>query len=306
VLADGDGYCALQALSATRTLRGYLAVRSDAPLSPLDRLLVAHAVSLISIEMDKPTKVLDAENRLRAAVTQALLTDASPVDAGLLRYFGFDPEQQATVVVLTNTGPALTAERHAQRLLDARGTPYLLRCHADQIDLVLPAAAAGTADAIRLALGAQLERRLGGGVSRPGGVDQLRRRLGQARAAARADTDRDGLCEFAELGVFTILLGNRSVAELELIAGRLTPLDEQDVADGASEAGLVATLEAYLRENGHVESAAAAMGIHRHTMRNRLAKIGELADCNLQTADARTEMWLAIKARELLSMSDRR
>jgi acyl-CoA synthetase (AMP-forming)/AMP-acid ligase II len=61
VFADRDGYCTLQALRATQTLRGYLAVRSEEPLSAHDRVLVAHAMSLISIEMDKPAKVLDAE-----------------------------------------------------------------------------------------------------------------------------------------------------------------------------------------------------------------------------------------------------
>jgi PucR family transcriptional regulator, purine catabolism regulatory protein len=301
VLADGDAYCTLQVLRASHPLRGYLAVRSEEPLSPLDKLLVAHAVSLISIEMDKPAKVLDAEHRLRAAVTQALLTKPTTIDAGLLRYFGFDPEQLATVAVLTNTGPALAAEKHAQRVLDAIATPYLMRSHADQIELVLPVDAVASVDTIRKALGAQLQRRLGGGVSRPGAFDSLALCLSQAQAAAHTHLDQDRVCEFAELGVFSILLGNRSVADLELMAQQLRPLDDHD--GNSTTAGLVATLEAYLRNNGHVESAAAAIGIHRHTMRNRLAKIRELTNCNLETADSRAEMWLAIKARELLRIS---
>lgn len=302
VLADGDGYCTMQALRMTQTHRGWLAVRSDGPPTPLDRLLIAHAMSLISIEMDKPTKVLDAEHRLRAAVTRALLTEPTTADHGLLRYFNFDPDQPAVVIVFTDTGPALTAEGYARRVLTSVGMPYLVSAEADYVQLILPASASSAAQQIRHALGAQLQRRIGGGMSRPGSLDKLSPCLKQAQAAARAHDDGHRISEFADLGVFSILLNDRSAAELELMTYQLEPLDHYDGGDTGSGAGLLATLEAYLRANGHVESAAAAIGIHRHTMRNRLAKIRELTNCNLETADGRAEMWLAIKAREMLSL----
>jgi hypothetical protein len=46
VIADDHGYCTVQSISAN-DLRGYLAVSSGDPLSPSDRLLVAHTVSSI-------------------------------------------------------------------------------------------------------------------------------------------------------------------------------------------------------------------------------------------------------------------
>lgn len=302
VFADDVGYCTLQALRATQTLRGHLAVRRDAPLSPLDRLLVAHAVSLISIEMDKPAKVLDAEHRLRAAVAQAVLAQDAIIDAGLLRYFGFDPEQSAVVVALSNTGPALAAERHTQDILGTLATPYLMASRADEINLVLPADNSTAANDIHQALGTRLQRRLGGGVSLPDAFGNLGLCLRQAQAAMRSGPAEDRVRSFAELGVFSVILGNRTSAELELMAQQLEPLDEHDRAEHSPETGLIATLEAYLHANGHIESAAAAIGIHRHTMRNRLAKIREITNCSLESADSRAEMWLAIKARELLSM----
>lgn len=302
VLADGDGYCTLQALRVTQAHRGWLAVRSDGPPSPLDRLLIAHAMSLISIAMDKPTKVIDAEHRLRGAVTRGLLTEPTTADGGLLRYFGFDPDQPVVVIVYTHTGPALVAEHHAQRALADMGTPYLMSAHTDQVQLVLPQSARAAAQPIRRALGAQLQRQLGAGVSEPGALDNLSPCLKQAQAAARAQADQEHVNQFADLGVFSILLSNRSTTELELMTHQLTPLDLHDKHDNAPGTGLLATLEAYLRENGQIESASTAMGIHRHTMRNRLAKIRELTNCNLETADARAEMWLALKARELLSL----
>jgi PucR family transcriptional regulator, purine catabolism regulatory protein len=304
VVADGDGYCTLQTLRATQTLRGYLAVRSDEPLSAHDRLLVAHAMSLISIEIDKPAKVLDAEHRLRAVVTQALIASPSVNDPSVLRYFGFDPDQQVVVVVLTNTGPALAAEIEAQLVLETIGHPYLMCSREGEVLVVLPADASVAAPEIGQAVAAQLQRRLGGGLSLPGSFEGLPVCVNQAHAAARTGELENRFCAFAELGVFSVILGNRSIGELELLVQHLNPLEEHDSCQNSPDTGLVATLEEYLRNNGHVESAATKLGIHRHTLRNRLARIRELTNCDLQSADSRTELWLAIKAREILAIGE--
>ena len=96
VIADGAGYLTIQTVRAAQTARGYLAVRSQVALSASDRLLVAHGLSLIAIELEKPAKVIDAEQRLRTAVTLGLLGEPRSIDPGLLRYFGFDPESDVS------------------------------------------------------------------------------------------------------------------------------------------------------------------------------------------------------------------
>jgi purine catabolism regulator len=59
---------------------------------------------------------------------------------------------------------------------------------------------------------------------------------------------------------------------------------------------------AFLRHNGHMESAAGELAIHRHTMRTRLRKIRDLMECDLDDADIRAELWLAIRARQRLAI----
>jgi purine catabolism regulator len=292
VVADGDGYCTLQALRATQTARGYLAVRSSQPLSTTDRLLVTNAVSLICIELEKPARVLDAEQRLRTAVTQMLLAAPQAMDPGVLRYFGFDPDAEVIALVLTNIGPALTAEGHAQRILDETGSPYLMATLGDEILIVVPVGEADQCSPIHKTLAAQLQRSLGGGVSSPHRLVDFGTCLRQAQVAARA---RPGgqLSSFDQLGAFGVILGSRSADDLEILSQALDPLDD----------ALIATLRAFLSHNGHVENAAAALDVHRHTMRNRLARIGELVGRDLHSADTRAELWVAIRARELLALN---
>jgi purine catabolism regulator len=254
---------------------------------------------LIAIELEKPAKVIDAEQRLRTAVTLGLLGEPRSIDPGLLRYFGFDPDSDVVVVVLTNVGALLPVEAQVTTMLGAGDVPYLMGSIDDEIVLILPGEQAGKGRDIHRRLAAQLERQLGGGQSSPISFGEVDFGLNQARAAARAHADgRFG--EFDRRDVLGVLLSIRDQGELELLAHSLDALDGDD-ADRA----LLDTLEAFLSCNGQVEMAATKLNIHRHTMRNRLRRIGELTECDLRSADTRAAMWLAIKARELLALSAR-
>jgi purine catabolism regulator len=67
---------------------------------------------------------------------------------------------------------------------------------------------------------------------------------------------------------------------------------------------LVRTLTAFLEHNGHWEAAAAALQVHRHTVRNRIATVEELTGRRLASAHDRQELWLALRARDLARSSD--
>lgn len=302
VTADGDHYYMLQALRATQTLRGHLVVQTKGPISPPERVLVSHAVSLVSIELAKPARVLDAERRLRTALTRTLLAAKTPIDGSVLLYFGFAPDDAIAVLILSNTGPALAAEHHAQRVLESRPSPYLLTAEKNELLAIVRADDhAELSVQLRQTLSAKLCRPVGGGISVPCTLQNLALHANQARAAARSARS-DEIREFAELRVFGIILGNRSQSELELLAAHLVPLETHDRR--FKGAALVDSLATYLSHNAHIENTAASLGIHRHTLRSRLAKIGELLHAELSTADARAELWLALKARELLALGD--
>jgi purine catabolism regulator len=289
VTPDEDAFVTVQKLRAAQPVRGHLAVRSAQPLNNSDRLLVAHAVSLISLALEKPARVVDAEQRLRTAVTREMLGGARTVDSGVLRYFGFEPNSDVVVVSLSGAGPRLAAEESLGRLLSTSG-PYLMTPIDDDAVIVVPAIGSKRRFAAVLT-----ELDVGrGGMSRPVRIGELDVGLEQARIAASATGD-GVFAEFADLGALGIILGGRTSAELRVIASPLDPLAEQGE-------DLVDTVAAFLSHNGQIEAAAAGLGVHRHTMRNRLARISDLLADDLQSADTRTRLWLAVHARRLLAI----
>ena len=289
VVADGEGYCTLQALRAGSVARGYLAVRSAAPLSNPDRLLLAHAVSLISIELEKPSRVLDAEQRLRAALTQALLANPDAADPTVLRYFGFESGGEVVTVALAGAGPALAAEAHIQQILRRAGSSFLMCSSREDIIVVIPAGEHDRIPALVNELRVELELPIVAGVSGSGQLTDVAILANRARAATRAPS-ADPLRRYDQLGVFDAILGDRTPDELAVLCDVLRPLDGHD---------LLPTLTGFLEHNGHLENAAATLGVHRHTMRNRLARIAELLGCGLDSADIRAQLLLAVRAREI-------
>ncbi|GAA1674540.1 hypothetical protein GCM10009733_084390 [Nonomuraea maheshkhaliensis] len=63
-----------------------------------------------------------------------------------------------------------------------------------------------------------------------------------------------------------------------------------------SRADLVASLRAYLEGNGHWETAAQRLGVHRHTLRYRMRRVTELLGRDLDDPGVRAELWLALEA----------
>ena len=303
VIADEHGTCTVQSVTVTIAQRAWLAVGSAEPLAPPQRLLLAHAVALISIELAKPVRVVDAEQRLRSAATRALLAADGVLDEGVLRYFGFEPDTHVAAVALTDVGPLLVAERHATRFLASAGSPYLMTQRDTALVLILPSdRAADVGRNLHRELSAQLERDVDGGLGLFTDLTDVDGSVKQAVAAARVGGAPAGdLVEFASLGTFALLLGTQTRESLDGIArATLGPLDDYDRTHPAAST-LVDTVGAFLEHNGHIETAAAALGVHRHTLRNRLAKVEELTGRPLDSAHVRAELWMAVKARELLA-----
>ncbi len=78
-----------------------------------------------------------------------------------------------------------------------------------------------------------------------------------------------------------------------------TALAPIDAADPRGE--LVATLRAWLDANAAWDVTALRLGVHRHTVRNRIDRIEQLIGRALAAASTRYELWLALEAREAVA-----
>jgi purine catabolism regulator len=90
--------------------------------------------------------------------------------------------------------------------------------------------------------------------------------------------------EVRERGVLSLLDADRLAAfARELLA----PL---------CEAGVAPTLEVFLRHHGSVVATAEELGVHRNTVRNRLATAERLLGRSLDDAATRMDVWAALQA----------
>ncbi|MFI6981011.1 helix-turn-helix domain-containing protein [Embleya sp. NPDC050154] len=55
------------------------------------------------------------------------------------------------------------------------------------------------------------------------------------------------------------------------------------------------TLRTRLAHHGSWDRTATALGLHRNTVRRRVARIGEPLDLDLGDADVRMELWFALR-----------
>jgi sugar diacid utilization regulator len=107
-----------------------------------------------------------------------------------------------------------------------------------------------------------------------------------------------GATAFDQLGIYRILDTGESREEIEAFVrewlGSLMDYDAQKHAD------LVRTLSQYLECGGSYDETAAALVIHRSTLRYRLGRIREITQLDLNDVDSRLNLHVATRAWQVL------
>lgn len=299
---DDNGSLTIQRLRGSEGDQVYLAVASAAPLGQAERQLVSHAVSLLTIELAKPTRVVEAEQRLRLSVANALFYNGFTVDTLLLDFFGFATDATVTVAAFTALGSQLRAQQELAAALQQEATPYLMGGLPSGDGMAIAVHADGAPDLIERVysrLRSGLRRSINGGIGRPSSLSDVKLSLQQALSAARvASTNGRKLVAFDELGTFSLLLSTQSDDVLRTIAtGWLRAIEDHDRDRGTR---LLQSLDSFLHHNGHWDAAASELGVHRHTLRKRIDRVTELIGRDMDSAHTRSELWIALKAKELL------
>ncbi|WP_411104223.1 PucR family transcriptional regulator [Streptomyces sp. cmx-4-9] len=299
--AGGDipsGRVQVQPLGAAR-LRGFvLLLGTDSTES---RLLSSVLVSLLSVELERRHLADEPERRRRAALLARLF--AGDLAAGhaeaLLKSVGLGTGPIRAVAIQAQPGPPPGAARAegSNRREDvlalaadlALAVPGgLVRVIGTTVEAVLPEGTDVTSLLTRFAPG------------RPAGIgpavtpQHAALTLRQAIALLPASVELARPVMATEAGSVRLLLSLGSPAVLAAFAD--TALAPLDTADGDGE--LIETLRVWLETNGSWAETSALLGLHRHTVQNRIAKIAKLTGRQMERCEDRVDLWLALQARE--------
>ncbi|WP_238011687.1 PucR family transcriptional regulator [Dactylosporangium sp. AC04546] len=247
--------------------RRLLVAGRSAPFDRTAQQIIGAAASVLTLAVARSTALDRAHRRLRTGLLRLLLDGSTELATDVAVAVWEVPPAPGPVAVLT--GPAAALEAQLE-LLDG-----FFAEHDDHI----------------VVLGAVPREPVAGlfaGVSEPVPLERLadghRQALAAAGAARRAGTPLVRFADLAGGGLLGLLPGGAGRAYADAV---LAPLGE-----------LAGTLAVWLRHHGQWDPAAAELGVHRHTVRNRIRRVAELTGRDLDSADVRAELWLALRLRE--------
>jgi PucR family transcriptional regulator, purine catabolism regulatory protein len=280
--AGPDGVTTVEVVRVGRRLHGHLMLETGAPLSQVERVLFGHAVSLIALGHELPARH-EARRRRVDQVVVGLLTGAVPAAELAAEQLA---DGALRVLVARPSRPDRAADRIV-RALAHRSAPTLVRVVGEEVVAILTTGDDGT----------DLVGGLHAGLSRAHPPSEGPAALAEARTAmAVAEARRCPVVAFDELAGMALVTSPASRAVLDQVAAaRLAPLAAHDRRHGTT---LVVSLRAFLEHHGQWESAATALGVHRHTLRTRIVRAQQVLDCDLDDAHVRAELLLSLSVWE--------
>ncbi|MEC3980644.1 PucR family transcriptional regulator [Amycolatopsis sp. H20-H5] len=269
--------------------RGFLVVGTRQPLDTAGRHIVNTAVSLLSLALEQNRAQGAALRRLRSGLCELLSAGQAELAVkSMTTLWGGAPEAPWVVVA---AGGSVAARRALYDALDAE-TPDERVFFGEYGGFVL---VAGRADGRMPGWAAALAGRAGAyaGVSDPVSIVDFETGRRQAeQAALAAKTGRVPLVRFAEHAGHGLLELVAPGAAQAFADSLLAPLREHDES---GRGDLVDSLRVWLEHHGHWDLAAARLGVHRHTLRNRITRVEELTGRSLDSPGVRAELWLALQ-----------
>lgn len=304
-------------------------LRRPGQAGELDRLLADRAATLVALELAKQRAVAEATLRSRGEFLDDLLDGNFPSDdvARLrARQLGYDLlRPHLTFVLAIDPGahaearpeahvPATRQRRHFGEVARAalfRLEQRALSIERDGVVIVLvpadQAAEPGPASELAAQLRVEVQTALpdlsvsagiGRAVLHPREVPSAYEEAAQALAIAQKLHGGARTVHFGRLGIERLLYHLLGHPELERFATEL--LGNLQAYDADHRADLVRTLEVFLACNGNHVRAARELNLHRNTLLYRLARIGNILGRDLDDAETRLALQVALRSRAAL------
>ena len=298
----------LQTLGGGGGLRGVLAIGDSPELDQAGREVVTSVIALAGLALEQNRDLDRARGHLRSGLLRSILAgDTALAERVAAEMWGELPHPPVRVMV--TDAPLAHVDRLTELLelrVEERDGRLFFGRDDEQFVLVVEQHDAGLAEELAT------EFELPVGVSDPvgsagagaagagaasakaaSGGDVALAHEQAMRALERARETGAGVSYFEEIsrqGVLAFLA--RTDARAVALA-TLAPLTEHDAANGTT---LVTTTRTWLEHGGQFDATAQALGVHRHTVRSRIALAERLLGRDLSGFHARADLWAALLA----------
>lgn len=310
-------------LKVEKRVAGYLSiVNNGTALDDFDRLVLTYGADVCAIELAKSRAIAFAVEQTRGDWVQMWLSGTQADDDLMTtraQQAGFDTSALCMVAVfraMTASGTPLPLESLIPLVRDDLTRRQINGAVGQYVDVIValyPMESASQAPRVRRVIEEvrdQLANRtpsglVAAGISRPvRGLTALREAYREAKDAmsiANELGDLEQATYYGDLKLYQLLLAlkERNLDHLkrfnEATLGALIEHDERKQGD------LIRTLNGFFQANGNLAKAAQDLDVHRNTLVYRLERISELTELNLDDAENRLILHLALKIQRVLA-----
>lgn len=276
-------------------------------VGPFELFALEHAAMVLALELAHQRALAEVELRLRRDLVDDLVTGTDEAGAYTrAAAVGHDlhgPHRVVAVHWQTSASRAAICAA-AEAAIARLGPRPLVTWHSGVAVLLVPGAIqpADLYAAISGELGVPTGSiGIGSRCDAPDGFPRSFQESLRALSVRQASRAPYGITTFDDLGVYRLLGAADDSSEIErFVAEWLGPLiahDEKKHGD------LVETLSQYLECGGNYDHTAAALMIHRSTLRYRLQRIRDISKLDLTDVDSRLNLHVAARAWKIVNGS---
>ncbi|UIJ57565.1 helix-turn-helix domain-containing protein [Amycolatopsis acidiphila] len=270
--------------------------------------VVEYATTVLALELAHRRSLAEVELRVRRDLMDDLIAGTDDESAyARAAVVGHDLHGRHHVVIVRwRHRRGVEAIAHAaERVLGGWQRQILKSRHAGALVLLVDGEVDGPAlyEGMATLLGSRTGAiGVGGRCAAPADIPRSHAEALQALNIRLESASPDGATTFDQLGVYRILSTAENREEVEsFVREWLGKLLDYDRKRGSE---LVLTLFQYLECGGNYDQAAAALMIHRSTLRYRLARIRSIAALDLADVDTRLNLHVAARAWQVLRGKD--
>lgn len=305
---------------------GYVSIMAPhAELEEIDRVATSRSAAVCAMEMSKHLAIMETENRLRGGIVDDLLAgsiDDEPTMIARAKQLGHDITLPHAVVVVATERPdgasmdgweagqqraARILERRIERAFTRNGLHPLCRPRGTKTVVLVPLPSDKAEKALKTLVeeahreltDSHLMALVSIGVGRLySDINDLKKAYREAEQALLVGQKLYGKGHwtlFGDLGIYRLFFHLKGTPEL-------ADLNEETIAkiaayDQKHDSELLKTLETFFHCLGNLSRTAETLYLHRNTLIYRMERIQEITGLDLDDAESRLCLQVALKMR---------